>query len=92
MKIIIVPYGIGAKGLAENMKVKTKEAEKLLDVYMEKNQKIKEFMDRNKDFLCENGYVEGTHGQRLYMKNSKGVNWNIVTGKPFAPKIGRAHV
>ena len=70
-----VPYGIGAKGLAEDMKVKIKEAEKLLDAYMEKNQKIKEFMDNNKDFLCKNGYIEGTHGQRLYMNKSKGINW-----------------
>ena len=69
-----VPYGIGAKGLAENMKKPVKESEKMLEEYMNKNVKIKEFMDRNKDFLCENGYVEGTHGQRLYMKNSKGDN------------------
>lgn len=70
-----LPYGIGAKGLAEDMKVKVKEAEELLNAYMEKNQKIKEFIDNNKDFLCKNGYVEGNHGQRLYMSKSKGINW-----------------
>ena len=57
------------------MKKPTKEAEQMLNEYMNKNFKIKEFMDKNKDFLCKNGYVEGTHGQRLYMGNSKGINW-----------------
>ena len=83
---MIVPYGIGAKGLAENMKKPVKEAEKMLDEYMNKNIKIKEFMDRNKDFLCENGYIEGTHGQRLYMKNSKGVNWRELNNWKYEDK------
>jgi len=81
-----LPYGIGAKGLAENMKVKTKEAEELLETYMNKNIKIKEFMDKNKDFLCENGYIEGTHGQRLYMNNSKGINWRELKDWKYEDK------
>ena len=81
-----VPYGIGAKGLAENIKKPVKEAEKMLDEYMSKNVKIKEFMDNNKDFLCKNGYVEGTHGQRLYMKNSKGVNWRELNNWKYEDK------
>lgn len=81
-----LPYGIGAKGLAENMKVKTKEAEELLETYMSKNVKIKEFMDKNKDFLCENGYIEGTHGQRLYMNNSKGINWRELKDWKYEDK------
>ena len=80
------PYGIGAKGLAENMKKSVKEAEKMLDEYMSKNVKIKEFMDKNKDFLCKNGYVEGTHGQRLYMNNSKGVNWRELKDWKYEDK------
>lgn len=81
-----LPYGIGAKGLAENMKVKTKEAEELLETYMSKNVKIKEFMDKNKDFLCENGYIEGTHGQRLYMNKSKGINWRELKDWKYEDK------
>lgn len=81
-----LPYGIGAKGLAENMKVKTKEAEELLETYMSKNVKIKEFMDKNKDFLCENGYIEGTHGQRLYMNKSKGINWKELKDWKYEDK------
>ncbi len=81
-----LPYGIGAKGLAENMKVKTKEAEELLETYMGKNIKIKEFMDKNKDFLCENGYIEGTHGQRLYMNKSKGINWRELKDWKYEDK------
>lgn len=70
-----LPYGIQAKGLASNMKVKTKEADKMLKDYMSKNPLINQFMDRNKDLLCQNGYVEGMHGQRLYMNKSKGIDW-----------------
>ena len=81
-----LPYGIGAKGLAENMKVKTKEAEELLETYMSKNVKIKEFMDKNKNFLCENGYIEGTHGQRLYMNKSKGINWRELKDWKYEDK------
>ena len=68
------------------MKKPLKEAEKMLEEYMNKNSKIKEFMDKNKDFLCENGYVEGTHGQRLYMKNSKGVNWRELNSWKYEDK------
>ena len=68
------------------MKVKTKEAEELLETYMSKNVKIKEFMDKNKDFLCENGYIEGTHGQRLYMNNSKGINWRELKDWKYEDK------
>lgn len=70
-----LPYGIQSKGLASNMKVKVDEAEKMLNDYMAKNPFINQFMDRNKDLLCKNGYVEGMHGQRLYMGNSKGIDW-----------------
>lgn len=70
-----LPYGIQSKGLASNMKVKIKEAEKMLKDYMDKNPLINKFMDRNKDLLCRNGYVEGMHGQRLYMDKSKGIDW-----------------
>ena len=81
-----VPYGISAKGLAEDMKKSVKEAEKMLNEYMSKNIKIKEFMDNNKDFLCKNGYVEGTHGQRLYMNNSKGVDWRELKDWKYEDK------
>ena len=81
-----VPYGIGAKGLAENMKKPVKEADKMLKEYMNKNIKIKEFMDNNKDFLCKNGYVEGTHGQRLYMNNSKGIDWRELKDWKYEDK------
>ena len=70
-----LPYGIQSKGLASNMKVKVDEAEKMLNDYMAKNPYINQFMDKNKDLLCRNGYVEGMHGQRLYMGNSKGIDW-----------------
>lgn len=70
-----LPYGIGVKGLANNIGKTTFEASKVLEEYMEYNQKIKEFMDFNKDFLCANGYIEGKHSQRLYMGNAKGYDW-----------------
>lgn len=81
-----LPYGIQAKGLANNMKVKIKEANIMLNTYMEKNQKIKEYMDRNKDFLCENGFIEGEHGQRIYMGNSLGINWEELESWDYEDK------
>lgn len=81
-----MPYGIGAGGLAENMKVQKKEAEVMLNTYMQKNSKINEYMDKNKDLLCKNGYVEGTHGQRLYMKKSKGINWRELKDWKYKDK------
>lgn len=80
------PYGIGAKGLADNMKKTKKEAEKMLNDYMSKNIKIKEYMDNNKDLLCENGYIEGEHGQRLYLPNSKGINWRELENWKYEDK------
>lgn len=81
-----LPYGIQSKGLASNMKVKTKEAEKMLKDYMAKNPLINQFMDRNKDLLCRNGYVEGMHGQRLYMDKSKGVDWRELKDWNYSSK------
>ena len=78
-----LPYGIQSMGLAQNMKVTQKEAKEMLETYMDKNSKIQEYMDINKDFLCKNGYIEGQHGQRLYMKNSLGVDWRDLEGKPY---------
>ncbi len=91
-----LPYGISAKGLAEDMKVKVKEAEKILNEYMDKNKKIKEFMDNNKEFLCKNGYVIGTHGQRLYMNKSKGIdlkeleNWKYNDKKEILEELRKS--
>lgn len=68
------------------MKVKIKEAEKMLKDYMAKNPLINQFMDRNKDLLCRNGYVEGMHGQRLYMDKSKGINWRELKDWNYSAK------
>lgn len=76
-----LPYGIGAKGLANNMKTTIKEAKKLYNQYMEVNHNIQIYMDRNKDLLCERGFIEGEHGQRLYLHMCKGVNWREVNEK-----------
>ena len=76
-----LPYGIGAKGLANNMKTTIKEAKKLYNQYMEVNHNIQIYMDKNKDLLCERGYIEGEHGQRLYLHMCKGVNWREINEK-----------
>lgn len=76
-----LPYGIGAKGLANNMKTTIKEAKKLYNQYMEVNHNIQLYMDKNKDLLCERGYIEGEHGQRLYLHMCKGVNWREINEK-----------
>lgn len=76
-----LPYGIGAKGLANNMKTTIKEAKKLYNQYMEVNHNIQMYMDKNKDLLCERGYIEGEHGQRLYLHMCKGVNWREINEK-----------
>ena len=76
-----LPYGIGAKGLANNMKTTIKEAKKLYNQYMEVNHNIQLYMDRNKDLLCERGFIEGEHGQRLYLHMCKGVNWREINEK-----------
>ncbi len=76
-----LPYGIGAKGLANNMKTTIKEAKKLYNQYMEVNHNIQMYMDKNKDLLCERGYIEGEHGQRLYLHMCKGVNWREINKK-----------
>lgn len=81
-----LPYGIQSKGLASNMKVKVKEAEKMLNDYMAKNPYINQFMNRNKDLLCRNGYVEGMHGQRLFMENSKGIDWRGLKNWKYKDK------
>ena len=81
-----VPYSIGAKGLAENMKKNIKEASQMLNTYMERNVGIDSFMTANKDFLCENGYIEGKHGQRLYMYSAKGYDWKRLLESKYHKK------
>jgi len=70
-----LPYDTTGMGLGRALGVSTKVGDKYIEEYRELNKGIALYMDKNKDFVMENGYIEGSYGERLYLHNAKGYNW-----------------
>ena len=60
-------YGIGAFGLANRLEIKNTEAKDIIERYFREFPKVKEYMDRTKEFAHQNGYVETITGRRRYL-------------------------
>ena len=70
-----MPYGIGVSKLSKNIGKSMYEGIKILDQYRATNAGIANYMDSNKDFLSQYGYVEGMHNQRVYLHNAINYDW-----------------
>lgn len=60
-------YGISAFGLSQQLHSSRSEAKELIDGYFASFPKIAQFIDRQKQFARENGYVETLFGRRRYL-------------------------
>lgn len=62
-----IVYGQSKYGLAKSISVTPKEAENFIDKYFEHFPKVREYMDYEREFVTQNGYVETMYGRRRYL-------------------------
>jgi DNA polymerase-1 len=62
-----IPYGISAFGLAQRLRIGTKEAQKLIDSYRVSYPDVGRFLDELLAAAREKGYVETLLGRRRYV-------------------------
>ncbi len=67
-----VIYGMSSFGLASELNISRKEAEKYIDDYFEKHSKVKEFMDHQIEQCRQTGYVKTIEGRKRYIKEING--------------------
>ncbi len=73
-----IVYGISEFGLAKNISSSRKEAKMYIDMYLEKYNKIRDFMENIVHDANETGYVSTIFGRRRYIPELKNKNKNIV--------------
>ena len=67
-------YGIGAFGLANRLEIKNSEAKDIIDRYFREYPKVRDYMEKTKQFAHENGYVETLKGRRRYLNQINNQN------------------
>ncbi len=72
-------YGISAFGLAERLQISRKDAAEIIEQYFTKYPKVKLFMENQKVFARQNGYVETIMKRRRYLRDIQSNN-SIVRG------------
>ena len=60
-------YGMSAWGLARQIGVERGEAQQYVDLYFDRFQGVKAYMDRTRSQAHERGFVETVFGRRLYL-------------------------
>jgi DNA polymerase I-like protein with 3'-5' exonuclease and polymerase domains len=66
-----IPYGMGAYALGKNIGVKTKEAEKLVDGYLNGFPNLKKWMEESKEFAKTNGFIKTQVGRIRHLPKVK---------------------
>lgn len=67
-------YGMSAFGLARQLNIPRKEAQKYMDLYFERYLGVLEYMERTRAQAKDQGYVETLDGRRLYLPDIKASN------------------
>ena len=67
-------YGIGAFGLANRLEIRNTEAKDIIERYFREYPKVREYMERTKQFAHEHGFVETLLGRRRYLKQINNQN------------------
>ncbi|AML37701.1 DNA polymerase I [Klebsiella aerogenes] len=67
-------YGMSAFGLARQLNIPRKEAQKYMDLYFERYPGVLDYMERTRAQAKEQGYVETLEGRRLYLPDIKSSN------------------
>lgn len=76
-------YGISAFGLSQQLHSSRQEAKELIDGYFASFPKIAQFIENQKKFARENGYVETMFGRRRYLQD---INSRNPTVRNFAER------
>ena len=79
-----IVYGISDFGLGEGLGITRKQAKAYIEQYLEKYEKIKEFMDNSKEFAKEKGYVETLFSRRRYIPE---INSNNFMVRQFGARV-----
>ncbi len=79
-----IPYGISAFGLAQRMRVGTKDAEQLIQQYRASYPDVIRFLDELIERARERGYAETLTGRRRYIPNIHARNFNE---RAFAERV-----
>ena len=72
-----IVYGISDFGLGEQLGISRKQAKAYIEQYLEKYEKIKEFMKNIKEFAKEKGYVETLFNRRRYIPEMNSNNFMV---------------
>lgn len=67
-------YGMSAYGLARQLNINRKDADKYIKLYFERYPGVKRYMDDTRALAAEQGYVETLYGRRLYLPEIKASN------------------
>jgi len=66
-----IPYGMGAYALGKSIEVSTKEAQKLIDGYLNGFPNLKKWMEDSKVFVKKNGYIKTQVGRIRHLPKVK---------------------
>ena len=72
-----IVYGISDFGLAEQLKIKRKDAKQYIDSYLEKYCGIQEFMEKEIEYAKQNGFVETIYHRRRYIPEINSNNYMV---------------
>ena len=72
-----IVYGISDFGLAEQLKIKRKEAKQYIDSYLSKYNGIDNYMKEQIEIAKEKGYVETMFNRRRYIPEMKSNNYMV---------------
>jgi len=64
-------YGLGARGLGENLRISQGEAKKFIDNYFERFSGVKEYIQKIRQEVIENGYVKTHFGRKRWFYELK---------------------
>ncbi|MBO6517771.1 MAG: DNA polymerase I [Bacteroidia bacterium] len=71
-------YGQGASGLSQNLKIKRREAQDLIDAYFEQFSGIKKYMDDTIGYCRDHGYVKTILGRKRRIRDINSQNRTVV--------------
>lgn len=71
-------YGMGAQSLAKSLSISHKEAKEFIDSYFEKFPGVRDYMQQQKKYARENGYVMTLFNRKLWLPNINSTNQRIM--------------
>ncbi len=72
-----IMYGLSAFGLAQNLQISRKEAQRFIDGYFERYQGVKRWIDATLEQAREAGYVSTLFGRIRPIPEIRSRNWNL---------------